>query len=92
MIHLGIAGLIVAFIIFADLHSIKQLINQHFKNVEYENDCIRQMNHSKIILKEHNEALIEIINHFSNKHKELSPEDIEILSHARYIASQYKSE
>lgn len=92
MIHFGIAGLIVAFIIFAELRSIRQLMNQHFKNVEYEDDYIHQINHSKIALKEHNEALTEMINHFSKKHKELSQEDIEILSHARYVASQYKSE
>ncbi len=31
MIGFGIAGLIVAFIVFAELHSIREILNQHFK-------------------------------------------------------------
>lgn len=88
MIGLGIAGLIVAFIVFAELYSIRSLINQHFCNLEYTQGLERLLRNVKYDLNEQNDALAELIKMIEDRRSELSHGEQEILNHAKYIASK----
>ena len=88
MIGFGIAGLIVSFVVFAELYSIRNLINQHFCRMEYVQGLERQLRSVKYDLNEQNDALAELIKMIEDRRSKLSHGEQEILNHAKYIASK----
>ncbi|MBD5327959.1 MAG: hypothetical protein HDR99_05815 [Bacteroides sp.] len=86
MIGFGIAaGLIVTFIVFTELHSIRQILNQHFKNVEYESAQTRALRHAEYGLKERKEAVEQLISLIEQKRINLTPSERGVVNHAKYI-------
>lgn len=85
MIGFGIAGLIVAFIVFAELHSIREILNQHFKNVEYESAQTIALSHAEHGLKERKEAVKQLLSLIEQKRIILTPSERDVVNHTKYI-------
>lgn len=88
MIGFGIAGLIVAFIVFAELYSIRNLINQHFCRMEHVQGLERQLRSVKYDLSEQNDALKDLVAILGHKQVSLTQEEHEVLNHAKYVAGK----
>jgi hypothetical protein len=88
MIGLGIAGLIVAFIVFAELHSIKAILNRHANTVEYNQDNEAKIRNLKWTLKEQEDVIKELTSHIAEKRSQLTQHEHELLKHAKYVLSK----
>lgn len=88
MIGFGIAGLIVAFIVFAELYSINNMMRHHFCRVEKIQELERHLRGTKYDMSEQNDALKDLIAILEHNQNELTQDEHEILNHANYIASK----
>lgn len=88
MIGFGIAGMIIAFIVFAELYSIRQILSHQQSRTEYIQSLENQLRSLKYDLREHNNALKDIIIIIEDKRDRLSENEKEIFNHSKHVASQ----
>lgn len=90
MVQLCIVGLIVAFVIFAELYSIRDILKSHVFRIEYNQEIEAQLSRTKWALQEQNEALRELSSLISEKCDFLTQQEKSILDHAKYVASKFE--
>ena len=84
MTGFSIAVIIVGLLVFAELYSIRTILNRQHESIE------SKLKSLKIDLNEQSEALTELIEMIEDNKTLLSPRDIEILNHSKYVAIKNK--
>lgn len=90
MTGFSIAVIIVGLLVFAELYSIRTILNRQHERAEYVQTIESKLKSLKIDLNEQSEALNELIEMIEDNKTLLSPRDVEILNHSKYVAIKNK--
>lgn len=88
MIGFGVAVIIVGLLVFAELYSIREILNRQHDRLEHVQDIESKLKTMHYDLSEQSKALTELIEMIEDKNLPLSPKDIEILNHSKYVAKK----
>lgn len=86
-IGIGVAGLIIAFVIFAELYSIKDMLSRNIERRNNYADIVRELNDARRNIDELKDATTELIN-LAQSHCGLTESEQSIINHAKYIISK----
>ena len=90
MTGFSIAVIIVGLLIFAELYSIREILNRQHDKSEYVQTVESKLKSLQIDLNEQSEALNELIEMIEDNKTLLSPRDVEILNNSKYVAIKNK--
>lgn len=90
MTGFSIAVIIVGLLVFAELYSIRTILNRQHDKSEYVQTVESKLKSLQIDLNEQSEALNELIEMIEDNKTLLSPRDVEILNHSKYVAIKNK--
>lgn len=92
MAGFSIAVIIVGLLVFAELYSIREILNRQQDRSDYVQTIQSKLKSLQIDLNEQSEALNELIEMIEDNKTLLSPRDVEILNHSKYVAIKTKSQ